>query len=658
MQYSPSVPQTQLPESSSTSPTNKNHTGTDLSLAESLQHIKNESLCHEFSALHSTQTSTEKVFETKGIGQRADSTASNFPLNQSPRLAELLLPDTDLDSVPFDYVDNGLQYQPFGYIVPLPDELPDSEEVWRKPNLSPQARVSRLSSHSPSASSWSSSADNLLFDPVRCIYAQPKLHPASPEMLMLGFDTQTCGILSVKDGPTENPWRTLVWPLAQECPALYHAISSMTAFHTSKLKPMLKVEGMEHMRRSIRHLASGIENMRIDTALATTLVLAFSESWDVHVSTGIKHLRGAKVLVNQALTRHSHNSLNGEDFVRLKFLHNTWIYMDVIARLTNVDEDESSDLDLTMWHSLNGFGTSTEVDPLMGCACTLFPLIGSVANLVRRVRKSDSNSINIISQANDLKTLVETWEPPMFFEPPEDPTSEIQDSLQTAEAYRWATLLYLHQAVPEIPSLSATQLAKKALVYLATVPSSSRAIIVQIYPLLAAGCEASSAEDRAWVEERWRLMSQRMLIGNVDRCLEVVKEVWRRRDAYEAERFQHQSRRAASRMSSYLGSPVASIKRAFSVDEHRGSALSFDWTDSFGGLKRRITEADSGLSTPVRINRGHRNSFDMLENIEFEKTVRGRLHWVGVMKDWDWEGKHDMACQFALDSNRVIVLLG
>lgn len=25
-------------------------------------------------------------------------------------------------------------------------------------------------------------------------------------------------------------------------------------------------------------------------------------------------------------------------------------------------------------------------------------------------------------------------------------------------------------------------------------------------------------------------------------------------------------------------------------------------------------------------------------SIEFEKTVRGSLHWIGVMTDWKWEG--------------------
>jgi len=511
----------------------------------------------------------------------------------------------------------------------------DVEEILRQPIPAAEAWIMRLPSPSPSASSSSSSAESSFFDPLN-LYSQPKLDPRSPEMLMLGFDTQTCGILSVKDGPTENPWRTHVWPLARDSPALYHAISSMAAFHNSNFKPAMKVAGMEHMRHSIRHLASGIENMRTETALATTLVLAFSESWDVHVSTGIEHLRGARVLVNQALTRHRQSSLNGEELIRLRFLYNTWVYMDVIARLTNVDDEDSENIHPLLWTSLDPFGSTTEVDPLMGCATTLFPLIGRVANLVRKVRKSKTNSINVISQANELKTQLEMWEPPSFFEPPEDPTSEIQDSLQTAEAYRWATLLYLRQAVPEIPTLSAAQLAKKVLVYLATVPPGSRATIVQIYPLLAAGCEAATVEDRAWVEDRWTMMSRRMLIGNVDRCLEVVKEVWRRRDADEEEKMLEWNRRIASRMTSYLGSPMSSMKRAFSTEDQAETDF-FEWPNAHAGIKRRATESDSGIQVPIRVNRAHRSTTDILDNTEFQTTVRGSLHWAGVMRDWEWE---------------------
>ncbi len=564
--------------------------------------------------------------------------AAPSPSGQSPRLIDLLLPGTDLNALPPEYLDYRSQqsdhlYQPPLRVDPQPlDQEEDVEEVIREPKIEQDGWLIRVPSPSSSSSSGSSADLMISFDPLSAMYQQPRLLDGSPEMLMLRFDKQTCGILSVKDGPTENPWRALVWPLARESPALYHAIASMTAFHTSKEIPGMRMEGMEHMRQSIQSLASGINGMRTDAALATTLALAFAESWDRHVSTGIEHLRGAKILVNQALVRHKQNSLAGDELNRLRFLCNTWVYMDVIARLTNVDEDETNDFDNVLSPPSSFFGQSTEIDPLMGSASTLFPLIGRVANLVRRVRNSESNSVAIISQAMELKAAVEAWEAPSNFETPEDPTCEIQHSVQTAEAYRWATLLYLHQAVPEIPSLSTAQLAKKVLVYLATVPLSSRAIIVQIYPLLAAGCEAVDEEDRKWVQDRWESMTQRMLIGNVDRCWEVIKEVWDRRDAFQAERRSRPPRlsKAHTVPDEYVPSENLGMKR-------KSSDSSAHWPNA---VKRRATIGDMGFPTSAKVDHVTMRSADAVaEDMPHDMTVRGRMHWVGVMKEWNWESE-------------------
>lgn len=516
----------------------------------------------------------------------------------------------------------------------------DVEDIIRQPEPT-EVGVMQLPLLSPTPSNSSTSSEGSRLNAPGFISGQPRFHPGSSEMLMMRFDQQTCGILSVKDGPTENPWRTMLWPLAQDSPALYHAISSMTAFHTSKEQPQLRVAGMEHMRKSIRYLADGIRTMRTETALATTLVLAFSESWDQHISSGTEHLRGARILVNQALTRHRQHPLQEKDLERVKFLCNTWVYMDVIARLTSIDEDDTGGFSTGLTQSYGPPTSHHHVDPLMGCASTLFPLIGRVANLIRKVRTSSTNSFNIISQANELKVLLEKWHVPWEFEAPEDPTSEIQHSLQTAEAYRWATLLYLHQAVPEIPSPSAAQLADKVLVYLATVPLTSRTIIVQIYPLLAAGCEASNDEDRTWVKDRWTAMMRRMMIGNLDRCLEVIKEVWDRRDLDELVRNQARYRQDDSRMQDSRLAGPHSNKRKFKRED--GCYLDYESDDGLEWVKRRArgemmwSEREMGQ----RECYPRKKSTDMLEAIDFQRTVRGRLHWIGVMRDWKWEGRRN-----------------
>lgn len=568
---------------------------------------------------------------------------------QSPRLIDLLLPGSELNARP-----GSVSVPPISMPTPAmslspmmdPQFLPqlesqdsmleeDVEEIIRKPTFSDADMWASLRNQHGSRST-TGSPPVLRDDPFNKIYRQPEVQAGSPEMLMLRFDKQTCGILSVKDGPTENPWRTLVWPLARDSPALYHAIASMTAFHTSKERPALRVDGMEHMRSSIRSLATSIGDIRTDTALATTLVLAFSESWDQHISTGIEHLRGAKILVNQALIQHKKRPLIGDDLARLKFLCNTWVYMDVIARLTSVEDDEFNDFEdiLSPLNTLN----STEIDPLMGCASTLFPLIGRAANLCRRVRKVETNSIQIISQAIELKEAIEQWSPPPghTFECPEDPTSEIQHGLQTAEAYRYATLLYLHQAVPEIPSLTSAQLAKKVLVYLATVPLSSRLVIVQIYPLLAAGCEAYETEDRQWVEERWNSMVSRMWIGNIDRCWEVMQEVWARRDAAEAAKAEKENAKLRPMGQAMIHSE--SSKRKF--EEELAMEDIFSFSDLLNGIgERKKARGSLSGSFSMKGGAGKRRMDPVTEDMDPEVTVRGRMHWVGVMKDWEWESK-------------------
>jgi len=527
------------------------------------------------------------------------------------------------------------------------------EEILR---TSPPSQSSWISSPTPSTVSSGSSDSHSSMEQlisVHDIFRRPTVAANSPEVLLSFFDKNTCGIMSVKDGPTENPWRTLIWPLARDSQALYHAISSMTAFHMCRERPQLRVEGMEHMRKSIRFLAQGLShgNIRDDAALGTTLVLAFSEAFDTHISTGIEHLRGARVLLNQALAKFSPQSVPTEEFRRLQFLYNVWVYLDVLARLTS-DSDESNSISPTM--SYAPLLPSSEIDPLLGCAATLFPLIGQAARLVQRVRKSERNSVGVISAAMGLKTALETWQVEENYCPIEDPSSDVRHCMKTAEAYRWATLLYLHQAVPELPPVPAHELAEKVMRLIASIPESSRSCIVHIYPLLAAGCEAIGDEERNWVKSRWEGMVSRMWIGNVDKAWQVVKEVWYRRDRFLSRQT------PSSRMAPFSapGSRYGSPPREFE-SQHKRKRFDSSDIDDILTLDSSVYESD--FNSPGRralLNptagrpqlelQGKRScASDVLQehrkgDFEYEVSIKGRLHWLGVMKDWRWEGMYKL----------------
>jgi len=623
-------------------------------------------------------------------------TMSEFPLSEyqasgfsskSPQLVNILLAGTDLNERP-DLAEprpaqSPLSYQPNGMSKSsnnnnFCDEDFD-EEIPR--NMSPNATAASqtlpsswsLRPDSPVASDSSSSPD--ASDLV--MYSQPRMKATSPEVLLHHFDHHTCGILSVKDGPSENPWRTLVWPLAQDSPALAHAIYSMSALHGSKGNRELTMGGVDHARKSMKELVANLNNMHVDVGLATTLALAFSESWDEHSKSGISHLRGARGFVSNAVVDHKALMRAGisdaRKTERLKFLCNAYIYMDVLARLTSLEETDH-DVDHGYFEGImsavNGpLDAVNEVDPLLGCAYTLFPLIGRVANLVQKVRKTDNNSITLVSQATELKQLVQQWAGPdaKLIDIPEDPTSEVEHFIQTAEAYRWATLLFLHQAIPEVPSEPTLVLAKRILLFLARVPLSSRATIVQIFPLLAASCEVVDGDDRTLVRKRWKAMIERLQIRNVHKCLEVVEEVWRRRDEFENEKAELARRRQAFRNGSSTASVGSSMtgpgKRKVNTLDNDAFFHGYNGSENVHArnnapnLKRRVTVDYMGrpisLSTmpvdarlPPQMTFTRRPSDLPMQTIDHEYTVRGQLHWLGVMKDHNWEGRPRPLCFF------------
>lgn len=589
----------------------------------------------------------------------------------SPNLADLLLPGTNMREPPDpSELRPPMSPHPYGsdYVEPTVrmnnfDEHEEEfdEEIMREPEL-PKSAVSNTR--------WSfidtnpEFADTTAPAPVTAdmsIIRPPELDPSSPEMLLLRYDKQTCGILSVKDGPTENPWRTLIWPLAKTSPALYHAVSSMAALHGSLSDPKLRISGMAHMNKSMKELISGLPQMSIDQALATSLALALGEGWDEKITTGIEHLRGAKAIVGKLLA--DRNAMThvrrvpDENAKRIRFLCNTYVYLDVIARLTSKGEHAEVDfeglLEAVNAPFDNGY---IEIDPLMGCATTLFPMIGRVATLIQQARGMSRNSLHIVSEADTLREQLLQWQPPNLnmVERPQDPSSDARHAVQTALAYRLATLLYLHQAVPELPCESAHDLAKDVLSTLAVVPLHSRTVIVQIFPLLVGSCEMISVEDRHWVTQRWEGMMQRLSIVNVKSCWKIVQELWKRRDAYTSERARIQAARSFAQKPLQDTPFPLSLKRKTIADDSLDNDTelpSNGWNPQLSHmgdgrpLKRRFTfDPSSGESIDdksgmhiVPLTRRHTDV--TISSIEHEYTIRGDLHWLKLMDEWQWEGK-------------------
>lgn len=322
------------------------------------------------------------------------------------------------------------------------------------------------------------------------------------------FHQQTCHTLSIQEESDQNPWSMLIWPLAKEHPALWHGIAALTCFCMSKQHSQLRIDGGRHVQRSTQLLAENMDKGDIpsDAALAATLVLGLAETWDYeNSSTGISHIRAAGDIISKVLSTRPSMGTKSDDQARIEFLYNTWTYMDVLARFTSSEifPTYSTNTPIPHWNEL-GWNTS-HLDPLMGYSTSFFPIMRRVADLINKVKATARNSPAIISQALELKRVIENWTPPVDLEAIDDPSPNMTDAIQTAEAYRWATLCLLYQTVPELPNLTSYgELAQKILIYLATIPLNSTTIIVHLLPLMVAGCDAVEDEDREFVRERWR----------------------------------------------------------------------------------------------------------------------------------------------------------
>lgn len=409
------------------------------------------------------------------------------------------------------------------------------------------------------------------------LYQSPRFSSASPENVALLFHHQTSDILSIQDSESRNPWQSILWPLAKDNPALYNSIAAMTCLYMSKTQPGLRKHGISYAQESLQNLMRYINNGSISIlpAIASSIALGFGETFDHKIgSTGFQHTRGARSLLRKAINDSDISASSDQEHVLLSFLAGSWLYMDVIARFTLKHDADPLDYDLLSSCALLQQSISVaQIDPLMGCAVTLFPLLARVADIVHRVRSRNTrdNSVAIVSEAAYVRDGIEQWFPVAASITMMQRTQNLSDALQTAEAYRWAALLLLRQAVPELAWLESLQeMTQKVLIRLASISPVSRTIVVHILPLTIAGCEATDGEDRSWVRDRWSAMSKRMLTGIVDSCLKVTEEVWRRRDEYE-------------------------------------------------------------------------DNIRVLNDERTEHSVKSNLHWMGVMREWSWEGEDQKA---------------
>jgi hypothetical protein len=199
---------------------------------------------------------------------------------------------------------------------------------------------------------------------------------------------------------------------------------------------------------------------------------------------------------------------------------------------------------------------------------------------------------------------------------------------------------------------------------------------------LAAGCEADSEEDRGWVTDRWNHMRERLRIDKVETCYNITMEVWARRDMAEAEKQARMTRFANSNSARQqpmsrgggLDFSPPNITRSTSSSRLQQQQQNDPVSGGGGGIAddgllfgfddpqrsspmsgRRVTFDNMPIMIPTRPglmtfgsggigsanNNSNRRAGEdfVVDKLEFDYTVKGRLHWLGVMMEQDWEGE-------------------
>jgi Fungal specific transcription factor domain len=266
--------------------------------------------------------------------------------------------------------------------------------------------------------------------------------------------------------------------------------------------------------------------------------------WDDPKLDGRAHVFGASKIFEGVLRDLARKRKPVSPFLR--FLYNTWLYLDVLSSLSSGEDPFCLKLHsllsalspptspVSVGSPLGNFSLQGEIDSLLGCAEELFPLIARMSAASNRLfdKVITQAELPYIADAIQIRDELREWKPPerSVLQESSDVHCSLDDIICTAEVYRLTALLHLFRAFPPLGKDSQA-LADQILNSLLLIPVDSGSLCIHIWPLMAAGCEHTDPVKRHLVLQRFEILRERLMIGNVDKAIELLIEVWKRKDA-------------------------------------------------------------------------------------------------------------------------------
>lgn len=259
------------------------------------------------------------------------------------------------------------------------------------------------------------------------------------------------------------------------------------------------------------------------------------------------HVKGASDILQSQLRKLHRRNKPASPFLR--FLHNTWLYLDVLSSLSSGEDPMylsfhsssspvmSPSSPRAERYSTGSNGVSSlqsEIDALLGCAEELFPLIARMSKVCNHLKERPitETEIQYIQEGLQIRAELLNWVPPPTIEihASEDQNCKIDDIVMTAEVYRLTALLHLYLSFPPLGK-DVPGLADQILNMLLVIPPESGTLCIHIWPLMAAGCEHTDPIRRDQVRGRFDEIRRKLMVANVEQSITVLEEVWARKDA-------------------------------------------------------------------------------------------------------------------------------
>src|SRR5271156_6132524 len=139
------------------------------------------------------------------------------------------------------------------------------------------------------------------------------------------------------------------------------------------------------------------------------------------------HVKGASEILEKQLVELSRKRKPAAPFLR--FLFNTWVYLDVLSSLSSREDPVSLKFYSNTTSSPppspsipppsspgGDFSLNYEIDSLLGCAGDLFPLIARMSKICNRLTDKVITDFELqyIQEAIQLRDELLTWHPPQI----------------------------------------------------------------------------------------------------------------------------------------------------------------------------------------------------------------------------------------------------